>query len=470
MNIGPIEFSSEEDIIKLKSTNVDLKIQDLESLAYKMLDHNEIPQLLPINFNQKNHQVNIEYNKKGYISLSEYLEKNTIEYSRFYEISLAIINAIKSAPNYLLNKEKFILDQSKIYLGKLMSDVKILYVPINEYDSKENVEISFKRLMFDLLKNVKDISNSNFITLTEFLKDDNFTLDNFRKLLVDVSQGINTITNSYIDENEKVDYKTVKELPAPSRKEKLYSSLIAAILIAIIWSQLPTGTDLQLAIAFLLTVGVLALLYVYFKVWRPGVEKIEVKKKTKPKKQKNVEPSIDLSPLDSKAEQIREKDFDSFYFNTEIEASVEPKELNSEVTENETEQSLVETEDSFVLSDKTTLLDDEEELKRNVKMNTLSESYGNLYVGESRIPLQNDFELIGRERLEQMVSKELPTVSNKHLEVKNEENIIFVRDLGSSNGTKKNGESIKPLTFYKLSDGDELTLGNTLVVFKVDVM
>ena len=211
MNIGPIEFSSEEDIIKLKSTNVDLKIQDLESLAYKMLDHNDIPQLLPINFNKKNHQVNIEYNKKGYISLSEYLEKNTIEYSRFYEISLAIINAIKSAPNYLLNKEKFILDQSKIYLGKLMSDVRILYVPINEYDSKENVEISFKRLMFDLLKNVKDISNSNFITLTEFLKDDNFTLDNFRKLLVDVSQGINTITNSYIDENEKVDYKTVKE-------------------------------------------------------------------------------------------------------------------------------------------------------------------------------------------------------------------------------------------------------------------
>ena len=92
MNIGPIEFSSEEDIIKLKCTNVDLKIQDLESLAYKMLDHNDIPQLLPINFNKKNHQVNIEYNKKGYISLSEYLEKNTIEYSRFYEISQEINN------------------------------------------------------------------------------------------------------------------------------------------------------------------------------------------------------------------------------------------------------------------------------------------------------------------------------------------------------------------------------------------
>lgn len=56
-----------------------------------------------------------------------------------------------------------------------------------------------------------------------------------------------------------------------------------------------------------------------------------------------------------------------------------------------------------------------------------------------------------------------PNVSRNHAEVRPRGNGWLVVDLGSTNGTRVNSTRISS---HELSDGDEITFGNTLVRFE----
>ena len=54
-------------------------------------------------------------------------------------------------------------------------------------------------------------------------------------------------------------------------------------------------------------------------------------------------------------------------------------------------------------------------------------------------------------------------VSRRHIRLRRADTLVFVTDLGSTNGTQLNGERLKPDVEYPLRDGDQLKLGNLKV-------
>ncbi|MFZ4814810.1 MAG: FHA domain-containing protein [Phototrophicaceae bacterium] len=54
-------------------------------------------------------------------------------------------------------------------------------------------------------------------------------------------------------------------------------------------------------------------------------------------------------------------------------------------------------------------------------------------------------------------------VSRAHARISYNEGELFIEDLGSSNGTVLNGETLKPDQRYKIHDGDEIMLGRMMV-------
>ena len=58
------------------------------------------------------------------------------------------------------------------------------------------------------------------------------------------------------------------------------------------------------------------------------------------------------------------------------------------------------------------------------------------------------------------------SVSKEHAEIESREGVLWVRDLGSKNGTFVRGRRISGPA--ELSDGDELCLGSLLLVFRRD--
>jgi len=71
--------------------------------------------------------------------------------------------------------------------------------------------------------------------------------------------------------------------------------------------------------------------------------------------------------------------------------------------------------------------------------------------------------LIGRDPARCDLVLDDDTISAEHVRVKYERRRFVLYDLGSTNGTRVNGE---PVQRYILEDGDKITLGHTELIFK----
>jgi hypothetical protein len=80
----------------------------------------------------------------------------------------------------------------------------------------------------------------------------------------------------------------------------------------------------------------------------------------------------------------------------------------------------------------------------------------------TRLPLDGRTVVIGRQSTCDVVVGD-PNVSRRHAEVRPDGEGYALVDLGSTNGSRVNGERIARRV---LSDGDELTVGNTTLVFE----
>lgn len=86
------------------------------------------------------------------------------------------------------------------------------------------------------------------------------------------------------------------------------------------------------------------------------------------------------------------------------------------------------------------------------------EKITSLGAGSERIPLSKGSFIIGRsEELAQYVEKEAG-VSRAHVELMILESVCRIKDLGSRNGTKLNGELLAPYKDYQLEPGDSFSI------------
>jgi hypothetical protein len=82
----------------------------------------------------------------------------------------------------------------------------------------------------------------------------------------------------------------------------------------------------------------------------------------------------------------------------------------------------------------------------------------------SHFPLRTGRNTIGRDRGRCQVTLNDPMVSNEHAAVVFEQGRFVLYDLAATNGTFLNGQRIQRQMLY---DGDEIRLGNSLLVFKI---
>lgn len=82
---------------------------------------------------------------------------------------------------------------------------------------------------------------------------------------------------------------------------------------------------------------------------------------------------------------------------------------------------------------------------------------------ERRVPIGSSL-VVGRGGSCDLVIRDL-AASRRHLRIDREDGGFTCRDLGSSNGTRVNGERV---THHRLADGDEIRVGKTTLVFELE--
>ncbi|MGH9337104.1 MAG: FHA domain-containing protein, partial [Vicinamibacteria bacterium] len=99
-----------------------------------------------------------------------------------------------------------------------------------------------------------------------------------------------------------------------------------------------------------------------------------------------------------------------------------------------------------------------------------SEPWGYLYFFRTLqlYPLALEENAIGRLQESEIVLTS-PRVSRRHAVVRRDAEGIELHDVGSSNGTKRNGESLRPRAPVPLNPGDRIELAEELALFHISL-
>lgn len=112
----------------------------------------------------------------------------------------------------------------------------------------------------------------------------------------------------------------------------------------------------------------------------------------------------------------------------------------------------------------------EEDYGRTIYIEQKAEEQGfrKLYTPDGRVvaKLEKDVFVIGKQKGEVDLVLEDDTISRLHARICKEEDIIYLEDLNSTNGTFKNGLRLQPYEKRRLEEGDEVRFGKLLFVYR----
>lgn len=113
---------------------------------------------------------------------------------------------------------------------------------------------------------------------------------------------------------------------------------------------------------------------------------------------------------------------------------------------------------------------EDEDYGRTIYMEQPSEEshIHKLYTPDGRVAAQLTEEVftIGKQKGEVNLVLEDVSVSRLHARIYKEENIVYLEDLNSTNGTFKNGLRLQPYEKRRLEEGDEIRIGKLLFVYR----
>ena len=86
--------------------------------------------------------------------------------------------------------------------------------------------------------------------------------------------------------------------------------------------------------------------------------------------------------------------------------------------------------------------------------------------GKLLVSLEQDAYTIGKKRGEADLVLEDPSVSRLHARIVKETDGYYLEDMNSTNGTLKNGLRLQPYEKRKLEEGDEITFGKRILIYR----
>src|SRR5690625_3328375 len=123
----------------------------------------------------------------------------------------SIVSGIKNSSKYMLNEQKFILDDEFIFIGESLDEVYMTYLPLNQVPNKPELRIELKDLLMRLVGNVKELTGDGVQQLMNELDQETFNLASFEALLNDLKQKDNRRSSSHQQTNRSEERRVGKE-------------------------------------------------------------------------------------------------------------------------------------------------------------------------------------------------------------------------------------------------------------------
>lgn len=471
------DYQNKKYIKVSKSDEEGFTEEQLERIQYRMLESNSLERVMPITFEKFNNEITMLYGVEGKQKLSEEIRLKGLTMPQFYQLMINVLQALTDSGNNMLKEDNFIIDEDHIYLDNYYHKVNVIYLPLKDYGRENTLHEDIKKLLINIAADVKGINGSHFKIILNYIKNPGFSINGLKALLNDLlKKGYeHDGEEDGAEQDDKVQtqekkIKKVRTVPSLSKKYRIYTYLIAVILVLLIITQIGFGNPTISGLSVILIMLVVAGTYVFMKKWRPGVEPVYIEKSV-PVKQNRKSKVENVESAHEKEE--KDEKFDAeVYMNsleneegTSVENAAEvavDKSVADEVKDSD-EFPVSDMESEYKVEDRTMLLnyDDDPQHKRNVKIERPKAKFK--LTSEDIEPFEINKEpfSVGRTDNNNDYAVNVNSVSRKHLELSDLDDSLGVRDLGSKNGTFINGNKLVPQKVYELKLGETLKIGET---------
>lgn len=432
----------------------------IDSFLYGMLSNNTIDNTITPIYSQLDNVQYIKYNVSSRLPLSKYFE-NPVKIEVVLDILKQVAVGLRSAEEYLLAYENYVLDESKIFINLSNNSVGLICLPIE----KTVNERTFKDFLTDIVMraNLENERNTNEIIgklISFFKSEESVTYNSFivfvDKLMEKPNKPSNTApANNVLNKIEKAEKKSNEdrvpvEIKIPKAVEKIKSPVKAEV-----------KKDKDNSAEKEENISLFRLLTNFSKEnldkYKKQNEKAASKSKISMGKSSNAKslgfamPGEEASYSDNLG---KEKNNDIFAV---------PEKPNSKTKNIKKEKPVLSNFEDTVYKDTNNLdatLDEESYFKLTGQ--TVEKKYYLLRKSNNeQILLSQGHFKIGRsnENTDYCIDGN-PLVGRFHAEFTVDEGKCYIEDMNSKNHTYINGNMIENMTKYEIANGDEIRLAN----------
>ncbi|MBU9724259.1 MULTISPECIES: DUF6382 domain-containing protein [Bacillaceae] len=156
---------------------------DLAKIQVKMLLANPVENLLPLEVEEMDFNVKFYYNFGSKKMLSHVLRETKLTIHQYYTLLFNIVTALEKSKEYMLTEQNYILNENFIFVEGDVTDVHLIYLPMNQVPEKPSIVDELRNLVINLMSHIKELQGDGVQNILAYLSDPNFKLDELKSKL-----------------------------------------------------------------------------------------------------------------------------------------------------------------------------------------------------------------------------------------------------------------------------------------------
>lgn len=157
----------------------------LDQLELNMLNATTVPQLLPLDWEERDGQLSFHYSIQELKMLSHFYQQSSISMQSYYSLLLSLTDALISCREYMLRPECCLLSEQYIFIEPKASTIRLAYLPMKEWANMQAIkEGDLLLIAVRWSAYVNDLEYTGFQRILQLLSSHKMPLIELRQLLL----------------------------------------------------------------------------------------------------------------------------------------------------------------------------------------------------------------------------------------------------------------------------------------------
>ncbi|MNO67770.1 FHA domain protein [compost metagenome] len=175
-----------------------IQSDDINHVQRSMLASVNIPNLLKLDVREVDFEVSLHYEITGKRMLSQCLKNDKLSMNEFYNLLLQVADVLDQCKQYMLSSSNYLLDDNYIYVDEPLGSGSLYftYVPFMKNYASEPLGKSLVGLITKMMTSVTEIEGNGLQRILKFCCDELFSVPEFKNMLLEMLAGKETAMES----------------------------------------------------------------------------------------------------------------------------------------------------------------------------------------------------------------------------------------------------------------------------------